>query len=84
METFCTEYAKLIEMTIAESNGGRCPKIQANYDDFNDQTIRPLNSTIFYFYFSGSRYRKVFAQFLASAAQYPNAKVKRAYMRFFA
>lgn len=69
---------------IEDSNNYRCPKIQANYDDFNEQTIRPLNSTIFYFYFSGGRFRKFMAQSILAASRYPNEKIRSAYMRFFA
>lgn len=84
MEQFCVNYAKLIEDMIAESHNYKCPKIQANYDDFGENTVRPLNSTIFYFYFSGDRFRRMMAQWMLASLRYPNEKVKKAYMRFFA
>ena len=58
MDKWCHEYARLIEQLIDESHNYKCPKIAANYDDFGDQTIRPLNSTIFFYYFSGSAMRR--------------------------
>ena len=83
LDSFCTEYARLIENMIDESNNYKCPKIQANYDAFTEQTIRPLNSTLFYMYYSGTTYTRFFSKWLMSAARYPNEKVRRAYMRFF-
>ena len=84
MDEFCKAYSMLIEDLIAQSTNYKCPKIQANYDDFNEQTIRPLNSTVFYFYFSGDRLRRMAAQWILAASRYPNEKVRSAYMRFFA
>lgn len=84
LEDFCVEYSKLIEVMIEDSHGYKCPKIQANYDDFGDQTVRPLNSTIFYYFFSADRAKRTMAQWLLSTVRYPNEKVRRAYMRFFA
>lgn len=84
LEEFCVEYSKLIEEMISMSNNYRCPKIQANYDDFADTTIKPLNSTIFYYFFSADRYKRFLAQWMLASAKYPNEKVRRAYMRFFA
>ena len=84
MDDFCVRYSQLIEDMIESSNNYRSPKIQANYDDFNEQTLRPLNSTIFYFYYSGSKARRMFSKMMLSAARYPNEKVRTAYMRFFA
>ena len=84
MEKFCENYCRLIESMIEQSHNYKCPKIQANYDDFGDQTIRPLNSTVFYYFFSADRTRRSFAQWMLSTVRYPNEKVRRAYMRFFA
>jgi hypothetical protein len=69
---------------IEESNGFKCPKIQANYDDYGESTIRPLNSTIFYYFFSADRTKRTIAQWMLSTIRYPNEKFRRAYMRFFA
>ena len=81
---FCKEYAAFIELLIEDSHSGKCPKIEANYDDFAEKTIRPINATIFYYFFSAGRTKKTIAQWLLSAIRYPNEQVKRAYMRFFA
>lgn len=83
LDSFCNEYARLIEDMIDFSNNGRCPKIPANYDSQTEQTIRPLNSTLFYMYYSGTSYTRFFSKWLMSAARYPNEKVRRAYMKFF-
>ena len=69
---------------ITFSHGMKCPKIEANYDDYGEKTIRPLNATIFYYFFSANRSGKNFAQWMLAAARYPNDRVRRAYMRFFA
>jgi len=73
----------MIEELIEMSHNYKCPKIAANYDDFGDATIRPFNSTIFYYYFSADVAKRTFAQWLLSTVRYPNEKVRRAYMRFF-
>jgi hypothetical protein len=74
----------MIEAMIEDSHNYKCPKIKANYDDYDDQTIKPLNAIIFYYFFSADRFKKTFAQWLLSTVRYPNHKVRRAYMRFFA
>lgn len=84
MSEFAHNYAGLIESMIQVSHNGKCPKIEANYDDFGEKTVRPLNATIFYYFFSANRSGKTFAQWMLAAARYPNDKVRRAYMRFFA
>jgi hypothetical protein len=81
---FCENYASMIEHLIDESHNFRSPKIEANYDDFTEKTVRPINATIFYYFFSADRRRKTVAQWLLSAIRYPNDRVRRAYMRFFA
>ena len=83
MEEFCVSYTQMIETMIDQSHNNKCPKIQANYDDFGDQTIRPLNSTVFYYFFSADRTRRNMAQWMLSSVRYPNEKIRRAYMRFF-
>ena len=77
-------YSKLIEMTTRSSHNWRCHKIDANYDDFGEQTIRPLNATIFFYFFSANRSGKTWAQWMLSSVRYPNDRMRRAYMRFFA
>ncbi len=84
MNTFCRNYALLIEHLISLSHGGMSPKIEANYDEYSEQTIRPINATIFYYFFSMDRCRKSMASWFLSAARYPNERTRRAYMSFFA
>jgi len=36
MTKFCEEYAKIIEYQVESSNGFKCPKIRANYDDYEE------------------------------------------------
>lgn len=81
---FCREYAVMIENMIEESHNYKCPKIEANYDDYQEKTIRPINATIFYYFFSADRRKRTIAQWLLSAVRYPNDRIRRAYMRFFA
>lgn len=84
MEQFCVDYSRIIESMIDQSHNYKSPKIQANYDEFGESTVRPLNSTIFYYFFSADRTKRTIAQWLLSTVRYPNEKVRRAYMRFFA
>ena len=84
LEEFATEYSRLINANIESSHNYRCPKIEANYDDFGEQTVRPLNATIFFYFFSANRNGKTWAQWMLSSVRYPNDKMRRAYMRYFA
>ena len=77
-------YSQLIDSTTRSSHNYRCHKIDANYDDFGEQTIRPLNATIFFYFFSANRSGKTWAQWMLSSVRYPNDRMRRAYMRFFA
>ena len=61
LSDFCYHYALLIETKVEHSHGDKCPKIEANYDDWKSQTIRPINSTIFYYFFSANRAGKLWA-----------------------
>lgn len=74
----------MIEHLIHLSHNNSAPNIEANYDDFGERTVRPFNATIFYYFFSTDRRSRSLAQWLLSAARYPNDRVRRAYMRFFA
>lgn len=77
-------YADLIDDQIDNSHGGKCPKIEANYDSYDEARIKPLNATIFYYFFGANRAGRSWAQWMLASARYPNEKVRRAYMRFFA
>jgi hypothetical protein len=54
LNEFAHQYAALIESSIAGSFHYKTPKIDANYDDYDAKTLRPLNATIFYYFFRGS------------------------------
>lgn len=84
LRQFANEYAQLIEVMTENSHYNKCPKIEANYDNFGEQKIKPLNATIFYYFFGADRAGRSWAQWMLSSARYPNEKVRRAYMRFFA
>ena len=84
LREFCREYANMIEVLIEDSHNDRSPKIEASYDDFGEKTVRPINATIFYYFFSADRRRRTIAQWMLSAVRYPNERVRRAYMHFFA
>jgi len=84
MEDFALWYADLVQQLISDSHGGRSPKIEANYSDYDEGRIKPLNATIFYYFFGANRYGRNWAQWMLASARYPNEKVRRAYMRFFA
>jgi hypothetical protein len=83
LNDFCSEYSRLIEHNIFLSHNCSSPLIEANYDDYQERTVRPFNATIFYYFFSGNRRSRTIAQWMLSAIRYPNDKVRRAYMRFF-
>ena len=84
LREFSESYSRLMAATTESSHSFRCPKIEANYDDFGEQTIRPLNATIFFYFFSANRSGKTWAQWMLSSVRYPNDRMRRAYMRFFA
>lgn len=84
LKEFCLHYAYLIEDLIESSHHFKSPKIEANYNDYQERTIRPINATIFYYFFSMDRRKRTLAQWLLSTVRYPNDRIRRAYMRFFA
>ena len=84
LREFSGYYSELMKQTTDSSHNYRCHKIDANYDDFSEQTIRPLNATIFFYFFSANRSGKTWAQWMLSSVRYPNDRMRRAYMRFFA
>lgn len=84
LREFSREYAQLIDTLNEMSHCFRSPKIDANYDDFSERTIMPVNATVFYYFFSSNRSGKTFAQWMLSSVRYPNERMRRAYIRFFA
>ena len=61
LEEFSKEYAYFINVLVDISHNQRCPKIEANYDDYQERTVRPLNATIFYYFFSMDRKKRTIA-----------------------
>ena len=84
LREFANRYALLIQTLTESSHNYKCPKIEANYDDYGEKAIKPLNATIFYYFFGASRAGRSWAQWMLSSARYPNDRMRRAYMRFFA
>lgn len=84
LREFARNYALLIETMTSVSHNGKCPKIEANYDSFSEHSLKPLNATIFYYFFSANRQGRTWAQWMISATRFPNDRMRRAYMRFFA
>lgn len=84
LRDFSKAYSRMMTTHTLSSHNYRCHKIDANYDDFAEQTIKPLNATIFFYFFSANRSGKTWAQWMLSSARYPNDRMRRAYMRFFA
>jgi len=58
---FCLNYARIVEHLISDSHNGSSPKIEANYDDFAERTSRPINATIFYYFFSLDQRKRTIA-----------------------
>ena len=83
LKEFAHNYAQLIASMTDSSHQFKCPKIEANYDDYAKESILPISPTIFYYYFSANRSGKTWAQWMLAAVRYPNSKTRRAYMRFF-
>ena len=83
LRTLAYDYARLIDASVESSHNFKCPKIDANYDDFASKTVMPVNATVFYYFFSTNRKGKTYAQWILSTVRYPNERMRRAYMRFF-
>ena len=83
LKKFCEIYARSLRLQVDISHNFLCPKIDANYDDYGERTVDPINAAVFYFFFSGNRSRRKLAQVILSAVRYPNEKVRKAYLRFF-
>jgi ubiquinone/menaquinone biosynthesis C-methylase UbiE len=61
LREFCRSYANMIEILVEDSFNDKSPKIEANYDDFTEKTLRPFNATIFYYFFSADRRKRTIA-----------------------
>lgn len=83
LREWCKYYGAFIDVQVDESHNYRCHKIEANYDDYNQKVVRPINSTIFYYFFSLDRNKRFWARWLVSAARYPNDQMRAAYMKYF-
>jgi len=84
LRDFAYQYSHLIEAMTEKSHHGKCPKIEANYDDAQNATVNPLNASIFYLFFNTSRASRNWASWMIAAARFPNDRMRRAYMRMFA
>eukprot|EP00343_Euplotes_focardii_P012554 CAMPEP_0205831128 /NCGR_PEP_ID=MMETSP0206-20130828/43149_1 /ASSEMBLY_ACC=CAM_ASM_000279 /TAXON_ID=36767 /ORGANISM="Euplotes focardii, Strain TN1" /LENGTH=359 /DNA_ID=CAMNT_0053135459 /DNA_START=307 /DNA_END=1386 /DNA_ORIENTATION=+ len=83
LQQFSIVYAEHLRREVELSYMYISPKIQANYDDFQERSVKPINAAVFYYFFNANRTRRKMAQVILSAARYPNEKVRRAYLRFF-
>lgn len=84
LKEFAENYAYLIEFNTNEAFHGKCRKIEANYDNYETDSLKPFNATLFYYMFSGNAYSRTWAQWILSTIRYPNEKVRRAYMNYYA
>lgn len=55
MGDFANWYADLVDQLVDRSHGNKCAKIEANYDSYDEARIKPLNATIFYYFFGANR-----------------------------
>ena len=76
-------YNDMVNHLVENSHNNRCPKIDANYEDYEYRNVNPMTGNVFYYFFSANRLRRNLASMMVSAARYPNEKIKRAYLRFF-
>jgi hypothetical protein len=83
IKEFCNRYAVYIDYLVDKSHNFKSPKIEANYDDWSEKTVRPVNSTIFYYFYSMDKAKRNVASWLLAAANYPNQHMRAAYMKFF-
>lgn len=74
MVDFAEWYADLVDHLVDKSHGGKCPKIEANYSDYDESRIKPLNATIFYYFFGANKYGRSWAQWMLASARYPDRK----------
>ena len=83
LREFALSYAENLRREVEISYNFTSPKIEANFDDFGERKVNPINATVFYYFFNANRTRRKLAQVILSAARYPNEKIRRAYLRFF-
>lgn len=71
--------------TLADaSNNFKCRQVQANYDGWARDSVRPINATVFFYFFNADRAKRSMAQALLAAIRFPNERLRKAYMRYFA
>ncbi len=83
LEQWCNQYSELLQNLMESSHGNKSPFIKANYDHFEEATVKPITSTFFYYFFSAEAWKRGFAKWMLSTSAFPNHKMKQAYMRFF-
>ncbi len=84
LKQFAESYSEHLEHHVQKSHNFRSPKIDANYDDYEYKNVNPITSQIFYYFFSAGRVSRGLSGMLLAAARYPNEKIRRAYLRFWA
>ena len=84
LKEFAAEYNDCIRIMVEYSHGFKSPKIDANYDDYDYKKVNPITSSIFYYFFSASQASRAWANVILSAAKFPNERIRKAYLRFFA
>lgn len=80
---FSNKYAMMIERLVEASHHFKSPKIEANYNSSDDRTTNPINSTIFYYFFSMEKSKRAWARWFLAASRYPNDRLRAAYMKIF-
>ena len=80
---YAAEYASEIEYMVQQSHNFRCPKVDANYDDYESKSVNPITSQVFYYFFSASRLSRGLSSMLLAAARYPNERIRRAYLKLW-
>lgn len=83
LKNFCLTYALFLEYQIDESHNFKSPKIEANYLDYDTRTSRPIDSTVFHYFFSFQKAKRQWAKWMIASAKYPNENLRAAYLRFF-
>jgi len=84
LREFSERYSSSLVEHVKKSHNNLCPKIDANYDDFEYKTVNPITSQVFYMFFSANRVSRGLSSMFLAAARFPNEKIRRAYLRFWA
>lgn len=69
LKEFTEKYAEHLRREIEVSYDYVSPKIPANYDDYLERKGRPINSTVYYYFFNANRIRRRLAQAILSTSK---------------